>query len=811
MATSHQRTPTNNYFFIINILTMYVKDTELNNIANAFFGGSIADKLAANAKAPVVDTRKGEHLNCEDACCNPAEAVAEVKLKTNAGNSVEVDGWGVINLDAYPMLSEEEIQQSIESIKAKALKPGKQRISWNIELVTSLLALRRMVVKPRTKFKKNHANIPFYCLNCNKEHEISISKFLTGRKCGKCRGFHKSTEEMRDFFLANGYVPDKEWVYKDVDTYYPMFCIKGNHRTRISVTSIRSNRGCLECRKAGNYKPFKYKADDIRKEFAEAQMIIPEGWKYAGYGAPIPFHCLVCGNDHQIDYGHFKDRGQRCGFCARNYKPESEIRAEYLAEGYVVPSEWNFNRQIDKIPFTCNKCGNDHAISYSNFKTGTRCAFCRLLERGHAKSDYIRNLFFDAGLIAPNNWRFQGSRVPIPFVCKAHGHEYEISWFRFNQKPECPKCSKAYEKTQEIREAFSYAGLVVREYWEYVDDYSIISYYCKKEEEWFFTTWQKFKQHQEDPCHSCRSRESNKDRTQIIRECLVAHDRTLLVDNIPNAVVKFDFACNVCGLVENSSWDLLRKRRRWKCKGCRTAEIRAEFEQEDMIVNTDWVLARESEHIPFHCLRCGKDHSITYKNFEKGRRCGNCWSKDSLGRHVYYRQNRVKGLILIRVGAVLKKNGITKSIRDNVLTLVAENLDSSTLEQLAEFYNSRREGLDQVDHIVPFVFFDCSDYLQVIAASTSHNFRMSNATANMRRQDFLTVTEIKLFFHDPELRKLYNKATNYEKKIEHGLPLTLPEAQQEFEMWCKATEASLMDKNRFARWYDLLEQPEKSI
>lgn len=98
---------------------------------------------------------------------------------------------------------------------------------------------------------------------------------------------------------------------------------------------------------------------------------------YVNGKTPILFKCPK-NHTHEITWRSFQ-QGQRCAICKKRYVSQNTVAAAFEAAGYTMLSEYVNART--PIRFRCSE-NHEHAVTWDNFRKGTRCGICRAAGRG---------------------------------------------------------------------------------------------------------------------------------------------------------------------------------------------------------------------------------------------------------------------------------------------------------------------------------------------------------------------------------------------------------------------------------------------
>ena len=118
------------------------------------------------------------------------------------------------------------------------------------------------------------------------------------------------------------------------------------------------------------------------------------------------------------------------------------INKEFEKEGYVLLSDKYINSKI-KLEYICPE-GHQHAISWSNWRSGYRCGVCGNIRGGKKRGisfEFVKSQFDKEGFILLSD-EYKGPHEKLKYLCDK-GHLCNTAWSKWyysNQK--CPFCSK---------------------------------------------------------------------------------------------------------------------------------------------------------------------------------------------------------------------------------------------------------------------------------------------------------------------------------------------------------------------------------
>ena len=160
---------------------------------------------------------------------------------------------------------------------------------------------------------------------------------------------------------------------------------------------------------------------------------------------------VMCDKGHiyNTTFSRFKCQNQRCPYCKGTIKYTYEEVKNYIESfGYKLLST-EYNNARERLLVKC-ECGNEYFVSFTKFKTGSRCYECRKVKWSKEKIiEYITN-HTDFEFIEFIEYKKGISTLKLK--CE-HGHEFISNFNRVKYKgcgcPEC-KTSKGEQRIEEI-------------------------------------------------------------------------------------------------------------------------------------------------------------------------------------------------------------------------------------------------------------------------------------------------------------------------------------------------------------------------
>ena len=111
------------------------------------------------------------------------------------------------------------------------------------------------------------------------------------------------------------------------------------------------------------------------------------------------------------------------------------VQKSFNSEGYTLLTN-KFLGNKSKLKYICPN-GHEHSITWNNWKTGYRCAYCA--SNVKLTIEFIRSEFEkeDYSLLT---MKYINSYQKLDYICP-HGHKYVISWNKWKSGRRCSICS----------------------------------------------------------------------------------------------------------------------------------------------------------------------------------------------------------------------------------------------------------------------------------------------------------------------------------------------------------------------------------
>lgn len=511
-----------------------------------------------------------------------------------------------------------------------------------------------------SKYESSHSKM---LAICSVGHKVLMtwSHFSRGRRCPECAKIQRANKRRTPENLVRKAFEDAGYQllierYQDNSTRMDCICPK-KHRIKMDWASFKDGVRCNECSKVKRGKTRKLKTAAKAKSAFEAEgyQLLDE---YTDSHTPMRFICSQ-GHKHQISWTNFYS-GYRCAYCAEAAPVTQErVQESFNAEGYQLLDKYSSKQK--RLRFICPK-GHKYSISWDNWNTGCRCAFCagKVVTRKQ-----VKDAFEAEGYTLLTQYKRKNTQK-LDFICPK-GHEHSITWADFRAGCRCALCNKPSVDPEIVREFFITAGYTpLSEYQRAADK---IPYICSRGHQ-HSITWHSFK-------NGCRCPECQ---GKIIR-----HED-----------VELAFA--------SDGYDLL-----------------------DEYKNS-------STYMRYICPE-GHQHSIIWDAFKQGVRCPYCagMKPSPEQREINAIKKGIAGLIYI----YLKRQEAQKPFS---LT----NFSGKVATKIHSKLGMRPHG-QHLDHIIPQSFFDFRKQTEIEACWHIENLRWLLAHENVSKGNRLTLKDVKKF------------------------------------------------------------------
>jgi DNA-directed RNA polymerase subunit RPC12/RpoP len=284
------------------------------------------------------------------------------------------------------------------------------------------------------------------------EYETRWASFNSGVRCKLCRARQQhlnKAETVKAAFAAEGYNLLDE--YESHTKKMKFICPQG-HQHQISWLDWGRGKRCKFCSRKANTEKRRTSPELVKQTIeAEGYKLLEEYRKNL-----TPMKC-ICPKGHEttVRWSHFQ-RGNRCEICAheirgrKRRKTHEEVEAAFEVEGYRLLDRYEGAHK--KMRFICPK-GHQHEINWTNFSQGYRCAYCS--GRSIVTHERVEAAFSKEGYQLLD--RYESKKKKLTFICP-QGHQHEISWDNFNSGYRCAYCSGRIVTHEQVEQAFEKEG-----------------------------------------------------------------------------------------------------------------------------------------------------------------------------------------------------------------------------------------------------------------------------------------------------------------------------------------------------------------
>lgn len=171
----------------------------------------------------------------------------------------------------------------------------------------------------------------------------------------------------------------------------------------------------------------------------------------------------TCGHEYEVRWNDFKG-GSRCPKCSL----KQQVLKRTLSNGNIIERMYElvgdeYSKLDDvylgnrtKFPIRHNTCGHEYEVHWNNFQSGVRCPKCSGLMK-FTNENIVERMYDLAGdEYTKLDDVYINANTKFSIKHNICGHEYEVSWGKFQSGNRCPKCSGHYKYTDsEIIEMIS--------------------------------------------------------------------------------------------------------------------------------------------------------------------------------------------------------------------------------------------------------------------------------------------------------------------------------------------------------------------
>jgi hypothetical protein len=494
------------------------------------------------------------------------------------------------------------------------------------------------------------------------------------------------------------------------------------HKVLMRWSGFKSGKRCPECAKLIRADKRRTPESVVRKAFEDAgYQLLAERYQ----DNLTRMDCL-CPEGHQIkmDWASFKN-GVRCNECAKvkrgkTRKQNTAIKAHaaFEAEEYQLLDEYTDAHTL--MRFICPK-GHRHEISWTNFDSGYRCAYCA--NAAPVTQARVQQSFETEGYQLLDKYKTKKKR--LRFICPV-GHKYSISWDNWNAGHRCAICTERVVTRKYVKDAFGAEGYTLLTQYN-KNNTEKLDFICSEGHE-HNITWADFRS-------GCRCAVCNKPSVdpEIVREFFISAGYTPLGEYQKSAD-KIPYICPQ-GHRHSTTWYS------FKC-GCRCPECKGKIvrhEDVELAFAADGYelldeYKKSSTHMKYICPE-GHQHSIVWSAFKQGVRCPYCagMKPSQEQRAINLIKKGVAGLIYM----YLKRQEAQKPFS---ITTFSGQVASEIHQELGV----RPKG-HHLDHIIPQSFFDFRRQVEIEACWNIENLRWLPAYENVSKGNRLTSKDVEKF------------------------------------------------------------------
>lgn len=249
----------------------------------------------------------------------------------------------------------------------------------------------------------------------------TTAKFRQGQRCPECAVTVRAnkrrtpTSKVKQVFEVAGYTLLTD-VYHTNTQKLDFICPQG-HAGSMAWAGFQAGKRCNLCANVIRGAKRRRSQADIEAAFeAEGYQLLSQ---YSGAHEKLDYICPV-GHRHSISWTNFQS-GNRCAYCAESIVTHEQVKAAFEAEGYQLLDEYvRGSSHQEKLEYICPQ-GHRHSISWTNFQTGYRCAYCAGSIVTH---EQVKAAFEIEGYQLLDAYQRNTQRLKI--IC-SEGHKHSIS------------------------------------------------------------------------------------------------------------------------------------------------------------------------------------------------------------------------------------------------------------------------------------------------------------------------------------------------------------------------------------------------
>lgn len=233
------------------------------------------------------------------------------------------------------------------------------------------------------EYKNAHKKFSIRHNVCGYEYEVSWGKFQAGRRCPKCAGSLRLTNDQvvkRIYDLVGDEFTKLDDFYVNASTKFPIRHNICEHKYEVSWNNFSRGTRCPKCfgsKRLTNDQIVKRLYELVGDEYTKLDDV------YIGALEKFPIRHNKCGHEYEVSWGNFL-QGARCPRCANEMKHQKlKLSNEQIVKRIydLVGSDYTkfddvYLGSSYKFPIKHNKCGHEYKVSWANFQRGSRCPKC---------------------------------------------------------------------------------------------------------------------------------------------------------------------------------------------------------------------------------------------------------------------------------------------------------------------------------------------------------------------------------------------------------------------------------------------------
>jgi len=278
-------------------------------------------------------------------------------------------------------------------------------------------------------------------VKCPKGHEykVAFNSFKQGNRCLICSGKQKFTyNDVKNYIEKEGYQLLSD-TYKNCETKLIVRCSKG-HEYKVTFDSFKRGSRCPNCSNKKYAEKRRHSYNYIKEQFEkECYELLSD--TYVNNKTKLLVRCPK-GHEYKVRFDSF-NQGKRCPLCCdNNHNYTYDYVKEYMEkEGYKLLSDTYVNNKT-KLLVRCPE-GHEYKIRFYSFGQGNRCPVCNIKHKEHVEKrrhnyNFIKDQFEKEGYQLLSD-TYVNMKTKLSVRCP-EGHEYKVTFGRFQQGGRCPTC-----------------------------------------------------------------------------------------------------------------------------------------------------------------------------------------------------------------------------------------------------------------------------------------------------------------------------------------------------------------------------------